>query len=103
MIGFDVLGQIPIFGNGIVAGFNSFGGGSVLDSATKDVAGIFNNIGKGDFEDAALNTYAAWSIFFGGTPVTAIRRAIRVAKSGNPMDLIGIRQKQQRRRQWAMP
>jgi hypothetical protein len=99
--GKDVLGNIPLFGSAIVSGMDGFGGGSMIDSAARDIAGVFKNIGKGDYGDAALNLYGAYAMLGQGLPVTAVKRVIRAAKNGNPWELIGIRQKRETRRKLA--
>ena len=99
----EIMGNIPLFGSGIVSGWEGFSGGSMLDTVARDIAGAFTKIGKGDFDDAAINIYSAWSLAYGGTPVTVIRRALEAAETGDPWKLIGLHNRNKRKKALMVP
>jgi len=84
------LASIPIFGSAMVAGADGFGGGSMIDTAVKGIGGIPHDIEKGDYEKAAFGLYTAYSLLHSGMPVTAVKRAMKFAKNGDPMELTGL-------------
>ena len=87
----ETLGNIPLMGSGFQAYASGFSGGATpYDDVASDLAKALFKGFDNEFEDSAMALYTAWSILLGGTPVTAVKRAIKFAETGDLSDLTGL-------------
>ena len=84
--------NIPLIGSAIVAGSTGgFSQGSdPFWAIGNDLGRSFRKIAKGEYDAAAMLAYEVWSIVYSGVPITALKRAIKLAETGDPSVLIGI-------------
>jgi hypothetical protein len=99
----NTLGNMPILGTAIVQGYNGFTGGTVADTAINELLSAGRHAyrlanPRNDDENYGermtkftLSAYGAWSLFYGGMPVTIIKRMVRAFEEGNPLEIIGFR------------
>jgi len=88
----ETFENIPLIGSAIVAGSTGgFSQGSdPFWAIGNDLGRSLRKITKGEYEDAAMLVYEVWSIVYSGMPITALKRAIKLAETGDPSVLIGI-------------
>ena len=88
----ETFENIPLIGSAIVAGSTGgFSQGSdPFWAIGNDLGRSLRKIAKGEYEDAVMLAYEVWSIVYSGMPITALKRAIKLAETGDPSVLIGI-------------
>jgi len=94
----DIVGSVPLIGKGVISAWHGFGGGSAIDSAAQDIGKGLKGLAEFEFGgDEILALYEAYSILWGGVPVTAVKRLLKTLDEGRPGALLGWRKEKRKK------
>ena len=87
----QVLGNIPLLGAGIEAAATKFQGGATpFDTIGQDAFRTVSDLYNGKVGGAILDLYSCYALAFQGLPITAIKRTVKFAQTGEFSDLTGL-------------